>query len=418
MMQIKKSFILITFMFLLVPSVHLIAQTNNLTSSPYSLFGLGVESNSNIGVNSGMGNAGISLESSLNAINLSNPAALATLPEKNVIMDAGFVTQIDLLNNGNENEIQHTTSFSNLALAMNPNGKYGVGLSLLPATNVGYSLIGLENTVEGSTETYYSNITGSGGINDVRFDYGRHMTKNLNLGFRASYLFGKINETENVVTSTSLLTLDKSTYYSGMMVGFGLQYKIFDKYHFGFILDSPTTLSAKQDTYTTKTTLAATTIVDEASNESIDSFKLPLKMGLGFNTTFNKFLVAVDVKRNFWSATNQSDQIGVYKDQTVIGVGSEYINNISSYKYVNRISYRAGFNFDTGYLMINDQNVSSRSFSLGLGLPVGLKGSRINISYTYKNSGSLENILIKESSNTININLSLSDFWFEKRKYD
>ena len=39
------------------------SQTNNLTGSPYSLFGLGVQSNSNIGKNSALGNGGIALKS-------------------------------------------------------------------------------------------------------------------------------------------------------------------------------------------------------------------------------------------------------------------------------------------------------------------------------------------------------------------
>ena len=62
------------------------SQSNNLTGSPYSLFGLGVESNSGTGRNSGLGKTGIALDGNY-GINLYNPASFATLNSDEFILD-------------------------------------------------------------------------------------------------------------------------------------------------------------------------------------------------------------------------------------------------------------------------------------------------------------------------------------------
>ena len=63
--------------FALVFTIGTYAQTNN-TSSPYSLFGLGVETNSNVGRNSAMGRTGIALDG-FDQLNLYNPASFASI---------------------------------------------------------------------------------------------------------------------------------------------------------------------------------------------------------------------------------------------------------------------------------------------------------------------------------------------------
>ena len=70
------------------------SQSSNLTGSPYSLFGLGVESNSGTGRNSGLGSTGISLDASY-GINLYNPAAFATLKENEITFDFGGAAEFN-----------------------------------------------------------------------------------------------------------------------------------------------------------------------------------------------------------------------------------------------------------------------------------------------------------------------------------
>ncbi|MEM9678730.1 MAG: hypothetical protein AAF901_00285 [Bacteroidota bacterium] len=394
------------------------SQSNNLTGSPYSLFGLGVESNSNTGRNSALGRTGISLDAN-RSINLFNPASFTSIEDKRFLFDFGLYTEIQSITSDDGNESRFATNFSNMAFAFSIDKKSGVGLSLTPATSVGYALIGIESNIEGSNETFESNVTGSGGLNDIRVDYARKLNDKLSLGGRFSYLFGTIEETESVITGTSLLSVNEDNNYSGVQFGLGAQYLFKDKYSFGATIDFPTQLGASKDISVDKISNFAFTEVEESLNESIDDFYLPLRLGFGFSTTFKGVLIAADYKRNFWSDTNQSDEIGDYVDQNIFSVGAEYIPNANSFKYWNRVNYRFGFNYNSGNLRVDGITIDNYNASIGFGFPLNSRNtSFINLSYAFGTRGTTDNILVEENFNTINLNISLSDLWFIQRKYN
>ena len=392
------------------------SQSSNLTGSPYSLFGLGVESNSGTGRNSGLGSTGISLDASY-GINLYNPAAFATLKENEITFDFGGAAEFNNLAGDDVSEQRTSYNFTNISIAFNHNNDYGIGLTLKPSTSVGYSLIGLENNIEGSAEQFTTNIGGNGGISELRLDYARTFFKNFNVGIKASYLFGKIEESESIVTSNSYLEINETNYYSGAQFGIGLQYKLLDKHNLGFTLDLPTVLKGTKDVIVGKYSNSAYSILEETEDESVDSFYLPLKLGFGYSTKFKNLLLTADYKKNFWGATNQSDAIGEYTDQNIFGVGASFAMDPTSYKYWKRVDFRMGLNYNSGYLKVDDTNIDTYSASVGIGLPIG-KQSLLNLSYTLAKKGTTESILIKEYVNTLNINISLSDLWFQKRKFN
>ncbi|WP_178984078.1 PorV/PorQ family protein [Winogradskyella helgolandensis] len=392
------------------------SQSNNLTGSPYSLFGLGVESNSGTGRNSGLGNTGISLDANY-GINLYNPAAFATLKENEITFDFGGSAELTNLTGGDANEQRSNYNFTNISIAFNHNNDYGIGLTLKPATNVGYSLIGLENNIEGSDEQFTTNIGGTGGISELRLDYARTFFENFNVGIKASYLFGKIEESESIVTSNSYLEIIETNYYGGAQFGLGLQYKLLDKHNFGFTMDLPTKLKGTKDVFVGKYSNSAYSTLEETEDESIDSFYLPLKLGFGYSTSFKNLLLTADYNKKFWSATNQSDAIGDYVDQDIFGLGASYAVDPTSYKYWKRVDFRMGLNYNSGYLEVDDTKINTYSASFGIGLPIG-KRSLVNISYTLGKKGTTDSILIEEFVNTLNVNISLSDLWFQKRKFN
>lgn len=396
-------------------SMALNSQTNNLTSSPYSLFGLGVESSISTGRNSAMGNSGIALDAA-NGFNLYNPAAFASMAQDNFILEFGVTAEIMNIANAEVNESRNTYNFSNISIGYGRE-KYGIGLTLNPATNIGYELIGLENNIEGSNDSFYTNITGAGGINEIRLDYGYKLTDNLNLGAKISYLFGKVEETEAIVASSNYLEIYEESFYSGVRLGLGAQYKLLDKHNFGVTLDLPTSLGATKNSLVIKYNLEASSTLEDTTDERIDSFDVPLHLGLGYSTKFNKVLFTADYNKRFWSSTNQADAIGDYVDQDIFSLGASYKINQKSRKYFDRVDYRIGLNYNTGYLKIDNTRIDSFNTSLGLGLPLG-RSSTLNVSYTYSNRGTTEDILVQERSNRFNINLTLSDLWFKKRKYN
>ncbi|MDG4717200.1 OmpP1/FadL family transporter [Winogradskyella marincola] len=410
MKKIKSSILVIGLVF----SVAIYSQTNNLTSSPYSLFGLGVESSISTGRNSAMGNSGIALDAS-NGFNLYNPAAFASMVEDNFVLEFGVTAEMVNISNSDINESRNTYNFSNISIGYS-RAKYGIGLTLNPATNIGYELIGLENNVEGSNDIFYTNVTGSGGINEMRLDYGYKLTDKLNLGAKLSYLFGKVEETESIVASTNYLEIYEESFYSGVRFGLGAQYNLLDTHKFGVTLDFPTSLGATKNSLVIKYNLESSSTLEDTTDERINSFDLPLQLGLGYSAKFNNLLFTTDYNKRFWSSTNQTDAIGDYVNQDIFSLGASYKKNPQSRNYFERVDYRIGFNYNSGYLKIDDTKIDSFNTSLGLGLPIG-KNSSLNFSYTYSNKGTTEDILVQERSNMFNINLTLSDLWFQKRKY-
>lgn len=410
--------IIITLYILILTSIDVCCQTNNLTGSPYSLFGIGVESSSNTGRNSGMGRLGVALESS-NQINLYNPASFATIEKERFVFDIGMFTEIQRISSSGRNEMRFASNFSNISLGFNGNGNYGVGLSLRPATSVGYALIGIESNIEGSNELFTTNINGSGGLNEIRLDYGRKILPNLNVGLKFSYFFGSVDETESIIAENSLVSSNDVSYYNGATLGLGLQYKLKERFNFGLSLDLPTTLGGTQDTNSQKFSFDGVTVLEETTDKNIDDFKLPLRFALGFSTTFKKLLISAEYNSNFWSATNQEDGVGKYIDQSILAIGAEYVLDPISLKYWKRINFRAGVNYNKGYLEIDNNRVDNYSVSLGFGLPLGRSaGSHLNFSYNVGNRGSSNSFLVNENFSTLNINLTLSSIWFQERKYN
>ncbi len=407
-----------TFMVFTLISISCFSQSGNLTGSPYSLFGLGVESNSGTGINSGIGRTGIALEAP-SSINLYNSASFATILEDRFILDLGMYSELQNIKSGDREEFRFASNFSNLAMAVSLSDKSGAGLSLIPSSSVGYALIGIESTVEGSNDTFRTNIVGSGGINEVRFDYAYSLMKNLSTGIKLSYLFGTIEEDESIITSESLLNIGETNYYNGLKVGLGLQYQFLDNYNFGLVFDFPTNLNGKRDTFVEKLSPSGLSILEDTIDENIENFELPLKFGFGFSTKIKTLQLNADYTFNAWSSTNQSDTIGDYVNQNIFGLGAEYTIDPTSLKYWKRINFRAGLNYNSGYLEVDNTRIDNYEASIGFGIPLGRQSySLLNISYTSGIRGTTDSFLVEENYNTLNINLTLSNLWFQKRKYN
>ncbi len=402
---------------LLLFPLGLMAQTNNLTGSPYSLFGLGVSTNANIGKNSSLGNGGYALAGP-NFINILNPASFGEYAERSFLFDFGFLVEMSNISNRSANERRIAGNFSNLAIAASLSPKSSFGLSVAPYTDVGYSLIGVESNIEGSFDQFTSNILGTGSLNDFRFSYGYALTEHLRIGGSLSYLFGTLEESEQIVADQSSLSIAEQSSYNGFRLGLGLQYELGEKFTLGLVANLPASLSGTQDRVVDKSLDFVPTVVENETNISLESFDLPLELNGGILIRpSNQLAVNLDYGIRLWEATGQRDNVGQFIDQHVISLGGEYIKDKQGLKFWERLQFRAGFNYDTGYLQVNDNKINSYGITAGIGIPLGYRSaSRLNISYANSSRGTTEGFLVQERFNTININISLKDIWFLKRK--
>ncbi len=394
------------------------AQSSSLSSSPYSLYGLGVPNENSVGIINSLGKFGFAMPS-LTYINGKNPASLGRMTEKSFLFDIGLKVQQETVINSFEEESRFNGNFSNISIAFPISKKSGVSISLIPFTNVGYILIGLENNIEGSTETFFTNVNGSGGLNDFKVSYGYNLTDSFSVGASGSILFGTIDETETNIVGETALIISEENHYAGFRMDVGLQYDWSERTIFGLIAKFPTQLNGDQSR--TIETFGTETQTSRTEDNDLEDFKLPMELGFGFFSTFMKEKLAInaDYQHSFWEATDQRDYLGNYVDQHSVGVGVSYRARPRSLKYWDRIFYRAGVNYDSGNLKVNDYRVENYSFSLGVGLPISERtNSMLNISYSYGQKGRVSNGLIQENFHLLTLNFSFDGKWFVKRKYD
>lgn len=393
------------------------AQSEGLTSSPYSLYGLGAINQTSIGAANSMGYSGIGLRTD-SGINNLNPATYALIPQNSFFYDVGVVGEFNSFENQSDSESKTTLNFSNLAFAFRIEERLGAGIALIPYSDVGYSLLGIQTNIEGSSEVFESNVTGLGGLNDLRVNIGYGPTEKLRLGLSASLLFGNIEENEFLQVGSGSLEITETTNYSGFRFGFGAQWDLTNKITIGSTVQLPVSLKGNLVRSANKTILDSEIVVAEDEGGSVDDFKLPLELGFGLGVQLTDFLtMSADYKKNFWNDTNQTENIGAYQDQDIYALGLEYVKNPIGRKYGDRIRLRTGINYDNGYLAINDRKIEGYNLTLGVGLPTGrFANSLLNLSYSYGSKGQIENVLVQENYHVLTLNFSLEDLWFKKRK--
>lgn len=410
---------IITTIIIIFLSINIQAQTTNQLSSPYSFFGLGKINDIGVGKTNALGRSGISF-SSETEINTLNPASFAKVRLNSFLFDVGArAEQAEFKSNKDQKDFK-TFNFSNLAFAFALDGKSGIGFSVIPFSETNYYLNGIETAIEGSNETFMSNVSGNGGINNLKISYGRSFSEKLRLGLDFNYYFGTINENEIVNLNADYMTIDKKSFYRGIRPVLGLQYDYTPKINFSAVLALPSYLKGSRDTEVSKIVNLTEYSIESSVDKDITGFKLPTEITLGFKYLPLKTLsLNVDYRKSFWSATGIEDNIGKFEDQDFIGFGAEYYTDKGANNFWKKIRYRLGYNFDNGYLAVNGNKIENFLITTGLGIPLNTRSQNfINISYAYGQRGMVSNILIKENYHFITLNLSFEDIWFVKKKYN
>lgn len=392
----------------------------NDTSTPYSLFGLGVENKTATGGLTGLGNTGIAQKNKYE-INIYNPANLANLDTKSFLYEFGINGIYSTIKNEDTNDTTNDANLSHVAIAFPIKKGLGLSLGILPHTKVGYD-VDIENNIESSTNTYLTRISGEGGLSKFYFSSGLKISERLALGVDLSFLFGSITQ-ESQIYSSSFVSITDENRYNGIKLKTGLQYtlpKIKDKdITIGATIELPTSLNGTQTKNAYKLDASETAIsLSEDEESDLDDFEIPLVYGIGITSILNKNITtSFDYKKLLWENTNQLLNNERYVNQDIYAFGLEYkLSEKGSTNYWKKIKYRLGFNYDTGFLKISDTQIDSYFVSVGLGMPLIKEKTNFNISYSYGKEGTIDNNLIQENFHKITINLNFVGNWFNKRK--
>lgn len=393
--------------------------SQSIATSPYSLYGLGSLYESNFGLTAALGNAGIALPSDT-FINNKNAASLVSIPANNFFFEIGGTGIQSSFENNLKKESRNNFQFSHFAFAFPITKNSAFSIAMMPYSSSSFKISGLKTQIiDGGSEYYYLDVIGTGGLNNLDLSYAHKLSDKLSLGLSASVLFGNTTDKRSYVISSSVTNIDKKTSYRGIRPILSSQFKMSPSLTLGLNIKSPTRVNATKTQSVAIVNDSGTTNMETDEPSDTDDFYLPLDIGFGVNKSFkNKFNAAFDYEQSFWKATNQSDMYGEFSNQEKFSLGFSYLKAKTSRNYFDRIKFAAGVHYDTGYLVVNNNKIDDKNFSIGVSLPLDRLSSALFISYTYGTKGQITNSLIQENYHKLTLNLNLDGIWFVRKKMD
>lgn len=393
--------------------------SQSISTSPYSLYGLGSLYDSDFGSLPSLGSSGLALPSD-QFINNLNPASLGFMSQNHFLFDIGGKYIGSTYQNNLKSESRNNAQFSHIAFAFPITQKSAFSVALRPYSSASFKILNLKIPIENSQEQYNLDVTGSGGLNNFDFSYAYKINKKLALGLSASVLFGNTTDDRYYTINNSVTNINKKTNYNGFRPVLGVQYQIDSTLTLGTTFKAPSRVKASKVQTVTIVGDSGTITTDSNTDSNVDDYYLPSEIGVGVSKLFkNNLNLTFDYEKSLWNDTRQSELYGNFVNQDRFALGLSYKSNKNARKYIDRIRYATGINYDTGYLEVDNQRVKNISFSVGLTLPLENNTfSALNISYSYGQKGKIGDGLIKENYHKLSLNLSLDGIWFVKRKFD
>lgn len=459
-MQFRQLKALVSIGFLGLLGVQVNAQGTsgqNFTSSPFSSYGLGEWTGSNLL----HANTSMNTHSGYYSYSLMNPATLGGI--RYTTLDLSATYKEGLVTSGNQEQSFTGGGLNYLSLAF-PVWKYlkkeaigydsakkmkrfkyvpfGAASSLVlkPLTTVGYSYY-LDNT-SGIMPTRTS-YRGTGGLDVFQWNLGLRLANKIQLGYGLGYVFGSLKESSlfSVPDSLSLGIVEdsKTNIVRGFQQQFGLlaNFKVDSTYHkFGLSYEMYTGMYGTQNQLTRNLEVVGgyTSILDTIflNNGSRKDFTMPSTIGIGYSFQFRRSLaVNFDLRKQLWGSVNTYFDKTKHRDRTDYGISLVF--NPVDEKAPNERKMKMPVRL--GYILSNTQNIYQYNGSehqvieqrmiLGFGLPFiqryydnSVITNMVNVNIQYLQRGFSASGMPKEQYLVIGLGLQLGDIWFAKRKYD
>jgi len=401
------------------------------TNSPYSRFGLGNLNGSISSQQSALGGNSVVFHDE-NSINTNNPATFSALKPKSFLLSTAFTSKVTSFSTSSLSQNESSTSFSHMAIAFPVNKYLFVSSGLLPFSNVGYQ-IDYSETEDWLEDTISISSSGNGGISKYYFGTSVKLHKSLSLGANLNYHFGGLsrirtadfnNSTIFNVNSVDRTNVTGVSFETGLL--FNTEFSDNKKFSFGLTYQGNTTLNAKRTLLgTTFEYLSSSLIVKDTFQYSTDEGELvlPSKLSTGLMYSSDKILFVTNYASQNWSDYQLSFGNEIEEDyldnSSSISAGLQITPDFNSVtKYWKRVNYRIGGRYDKTYLNINENQLTEKSVTFGLGLPVRRSNTFYNIALELGESGTTDDNLIKEQFARFTFGVTFKGIWFVKRKYD
>ena len=397
------------------------------TYNPYSSYAIGQLSPVGHNYNISMGGLGTSLASN-QYLNYTNPASYSFLDRTS--FEFGMRSSFINMFQNNTKQKNFISGLTSIGLGFPISNRFGLSASLLPYSSVGYNVqtnrtinsISLDPLAESTTI-----IEGSGGINKFLLGTSFKILKNLSFGANINYLFGSIEREEHLYTNPLQWHLREinAKFIRGFNFDFGLLYfHLMEDYKFnmGFSVRPAKEINTQSQTVRVRSLGEIyypanpdnEIQIDEVSNHQTN---FPLESSVGISIEDNKkWLLGLDYKYINW---DNYYELG--KNTCCMQNSHEFIfggfftpKKDDIYNYFNRVQYRFGLSYSSGYL----DYINHFSGTLGLALPINRVVSTLNIALKYGVMSPSELMVnpIKEQYFSIYLSMTLNEKWFQKIK--
>jgi hypothetical protein len=426
-MALLNKIVLLISPFILLFIVNDNVNSQTLTSSPYSRYGIGEMVIKGFGRNKAMGNTGIALRSPYHLNNM-NPASYSSMDSVTFIYEFGITGKETQYNTKDFKTNSHNANINFFSIGFPVSRFWFSSFGLVPFSNFGYDI--KTDSVNSENNTIENIYSGTGGINQFYFGNSIKLFKKFSFGFHASYLFGSFSQLSTTsspgdvnFTSTSQL---KDIKVSDFYFDYGMQYtdSFAHKYSYnlGFIFNNETKIHTSNTSFSTSYLSSYTSITtDTLINTVSDShFLLPYNVGIGFSMTKNNNLsFGIDYILQNWASSKFYEDIDTLVNSNYLGFGIEYVPDINSVShYASRIRYRLGGHYSNTYLKLKGTPINDYGISFGFGFPFRKTKTTFNISFELGTRGTTKNNLIKENYGIISFNLTFFDNWFIRKRFE
>lgn len=389
----------------------------NIYTSPYSIYGLGIINYRMSTLNRGMGGTGIGVQDEFN-LNYVNPASYGSIASPvSSVFEMGYYIAYDNNKTSELSESKTNGGLTNMNYWFKLSPRWSSTIGVTPFSSVSYKI----NTprILGAISEVNYRYEGSGTISQLYWGNGFNILKNLSAGVNISYLFGTIskNESVNISNQSSALVYERKISINKFRVDAGLQFAISLKNNsslvIGLIGDNGVTFNANQKNYLYDGSLDT---LNTSTGEKL-KYNVPASMGFGLALHTTRSIVASDLTFQSWSRVPAKQQDAIFQDVWRFSLGYMYKGDPKTSEYFGAVSLRAGFHIQNFYLQVKERSLPWWGLTAGISLPMFDNRSSINITYSFDQLGTL-NGLILQRSQQIMFDVIIRDFWGIRRKFD
>jgi hypothetical protein len=425
------------------------------TNQPASFYGLGESAGQNHAIFDALGKNTINVFDST-ILNFYNPATYNTMSTGNTLYSYGIQTRISNYSEQTKMQIGIAGMVDHIAIGLKIKKNMGMAFGLKPYSSRGYQII--DKTFTGFDSLQYT-YNGSGAIQDLflGYSYGlvyRPKTK-LSIGTNASYLFGTVTnerQAKLIASGSNQGGLNKNSMIIRSFhyeLGAYFQQQIGKKQLLSLsavYIPYQTIKGEYQDEFYT-----ASNINSSSTYDTIAFSRSPIQL-LNSSTIqlgLNYSILLPNMKRQSrelhpkLSLMASLSQFGALEHNAPdlipdfgmtnfqrLSFGAQFnpesrlMENISTLKGIEKMSYRFGYYTQTLPYTTNAIQYKESALSFGLGLPImaQMSASSVNFSINVGNRTSNQSFGIQEKFISVNLSFILApsnfDKWFRQRKLD